>query len=189
MATPRKRPLKDSEQFYAYIWKLGEEVIWVGYGHDNRGRPSKCNTSGRPKALVSLLKTKWNKIQYEVFPCKSRQEARELEVKLTLDLNPKYNIAVGFAGFAGKQHKEESKRKISAKSLGRPASELCKQKSRERMIERNKKFPPRKGVKCSEEHKKKVSESHKGKKLSVDHKQKLREAIYRRERDSKGRMV
>jgi len=40
MAMPRKRPLADPNQYYAYVWRLDGQVIWVGQGKDNRGRPT-----------------------------------------------------------------------------------------------------------------------------------------------------
>lgn len=82
----------------------------------------------------------------------------------------------------GHQHSEETKKKISDKGKGRPASELCKQKSRERMIERNRNNPPRKGKKCSESHKRKVAEAALGRQVSEETRKKLSEAGLRRYR-------
>lgn len=59
----------------------------------------------------------------------------------------------------GHKHSEETKAKLRKASTGRPASELCKQKSSERLRLQNQINPPRKGKKCSEEHRRKLSEA------------------------------
>lgn len=161
MAPPIKRPLPDPKQFYAYVWRLDGEVIWVGHGHNHRGRPLKSNTSGRPNGLAELLITSWDRIEYEIRPCASREEAISEEVRLTKLLAPRFNVAIGFAGFAGHQHTAESLELIKAASTGRPVSDICRIKSSQRATARNITNPPRKGKKCSEEHKRKMSEARK----------------------------
>jgi hypothetical protein len=156
---PRRRPCDDLEQFYAYVWRLDDVVIWVGQGHGLRGVPSRRNVTGRPEDLVELLNARWQEIQMEAFPCNSQEEARRLEVSLTVKLLPLYNEAVGFAGFKGRTHSESTKSQMSSSNTGRPASDLCKQKSSERMTERNRTNPPRKGKTCSKEHRRKLSEA------------------------------
>lgn len=68
---------------------------------------------------------------------------------------------LGNKNLLGHKHTEETKAKISKAGKGRSVSDLTRQKSRERMIERNRTNPPRKGKKCSKEHKAKVSIAHK----------------------------
>ena len=197
MAMPRKRPLQDPNQQYAYVWRLDGEVIWVGCGKNNRCRPEcKASWGGRPTELIRVLKVKRFLIVVEVLPCESKPEAIELERKLIAELKPKYNTATQAGGWKGmhseeglksisqanlgkqhtdefKEHRrqlmlgnqnllghihtEETRGKIGAKAKGRPVSELCRQKSRERMIERNRLNPPRKGKLVSEEHRRKIS--------------------------------
>lgn len=159
MPPQRKRPFRDTERFYAYVWWLDDEPIWVGQGHNLRGIPSRSNVTGRPPELAEIVRSRWKEINVGIYPAENQQEAREIEVRLTLELRPKYNTAVGFAGFAGHKHADSTKELIRQSSTGRPASELCKAKSAERARERNRNNPPRKGKRCSEEHRRKLSEA------------------------------
>ena len=159
MAPPTTRPLKDPEQYYAYVWRLDGVAIWVGHGHNVRGNPTPRNVTGRPTALAKVLAKRWREIQREVYPCGSRELAIQKEIDLTVSLKPLYNSVVGFAGFAGKRHSEETKQRIRETGLGRKPSDLCRQKASERMTERNRASPPRKGKRCSEEHRRKLSEA------------------------------
>jgi hypothetical protein len=182
----RKRPLQDPNQYYTYVWRYEGKVIYVGQGHNNRGRPSKCNIVGRPQLLAELLSTQWHRITYDIFPCQSQQEAREMEIKLTLELQPQFNVALGFAGFASHNHSKESRCKIGNSLKGHIVSDLCRQKARERAIERNKTNPPRRGKKNSLDHNRKISEAKTGIKLSSSHKESLRLAALKRNRSSTG---
>lgn len=161
MPPPIKRPLKDPNQFYAYVWTLDREVIWVGFGHNHRGRPIPSNTTGRPLVLANLLRRRWKDIDYKIYPCVSKVCAQRLEVFLTKRLKPKYNTAIGFAGFEGRTHSDDAKDAIRKASTGRTLSDLGRKKASERMTERNRLNPPRKGRTCSEEHRRKVSEARK----------------------------
>ena len=86
----------------------------------------------------------------------------------------------------GHVHSAETRKKIGSSSEGRKPSLLCRQKARERAIERNKTNPPRKGKKNSLEHNRKVSEARTGIELSSSHKENLRLAALKRSRNSKG---
>lgn len=56
MPTPRKRPLADPKQYYAYTWMLRKKIVLVGYGHNNRCRVDcKASWSGRSEACVQML--------------------------------------------------------------------------------------------------------------------------------------
>jgi hypothetical protein len=57
----------------------------------------------------------------------------------------------------GHTHTKETRQKISQTLKGRKPSDLCRQKARERAVERNTTNPPRKGVPCSPEHRAKLS--------------------------------
>ena len=199
MSMPRKRPLENPKQFYAYVWRLKDKVIWVGCGRGNRGRPT-CRAcwSGRPKELKDLLREHCNEIDVTILPCDSQSEARLFEELLIKELEPAYNIAPHYGGWKsmhspeglariskantgravsdkvresrrsrmignqnllGHTHTEETKSKISAANKGRPISDLCREKASQRASERNVLNPPRKGKKCSAEHKRKLSEA------------------------------
>lgn len=163
MSMPRKRPLEDPNQYYAYVWRYKNRVIWVGAGKNNRGRPDcKSSWSGRPKALVDLLERHRHRIKVEVFPCTSQQEARELEERLIAELNPKYNTAPHYGGWKG-MHTPEGLANIAKVQKERVQS-LEERKAKSRRMKGNKNLL---GHKHSEETKAKISQSNKGRKPSA----------------------
>lgn len=64
---------------------------------------------------------------------------------------------IGNQHLVGHKHTSETKAKISIKGKGRSPSALCRKKASERMKKMNQLQPPRKGKKCSLEHKRKLS--------------------------------
>ena len=66
---------------------------------------------------------------------------------------------LGNKNLLGYSHTDETREKISSLLKGRQPSTLARQKASERMVERNTTNPPRKGKKCSAEHRRKLSEA------------------------------
>lgn len=198
MAMPRKRPFADINQYYTYIWRHNNVVIYVGYGKDNRGRP-RPGRGGKNEKFCQFLQSHWQEVEWEAIECFDKTAAKLKEKELVAEFNPTYNIAPGGGGgfkgmhteeglasisrknsgrkmseefcrrrsetmkgnknLQGHTHTEETRKKISEAGKGRPASDLCREKSRQRAIERNKTNPPRKGAILSEETKAKIREA------------------------------
>lgn len=130
----RKRPLADPNQYYVYIWRLEEEVIWVGHGKNNRGRPEcKASWGGRPAALIAVLNQHKLDIKMQIFPCASKQVARSLEEKLIAKLNPKYNTAPGTGGYKG-MHTPQGLENIRMGQVGRTWTQERREAQRKRML-------------------------------------------------------
>lgn len=66
---------------------------------------------------------------------------------------------LGNNNLLGHRHSEETKKRLSEAGKGRRPSDLCIQKFTERTILNNINNPPRKGKKCSPEHRRKLSEA------------------------------
>lgn len=134
MAMTRKRPLEDPNQYYTYVWKLDGEVLWVGQGKNNRGRPTaKACWNGRPEALKAILRKRCAEIEWTVFPCDSKADSEDLERKLIIELKPKYNTATQKGGWKG-MHSAEGIANIRKAQIGRPTSPELREKRRQRMM-------------------------------------------------------
>ena len=131
MVMPRKRPLLDPTQYYAYVWRLNGEVIWVGQGKDNRGRPTaRACWNGRPDALRRVLQDWCREIEWRVFACESKDRSVDLERKLIRLLKPKYNTAPQKGGWKG-MHTEAGLKRIAAASTGNPVTDAQREARRE----------------------------------------------------------
>jgi len=162
MPTPRKRPLEDPKQPYVYVWRIGEDVLWVGKGRGNRGRPTgKSSWSGRPPGLVAILETDRYAIEWSIEPFDTDEQAQTRERELIALLKPKFNTATGVGGFKG-MHTEDGLRRISEAAKNRKVSD----DERSRRSERMKGNTIRRGSSLSEETKKLISESLRGRKPS-----------------------
>lgn len=134
MAFPRRRPLEDPNQYYAYVWRLDGEVLWVGQGKNNRGRPTaRACWNGRPQALREVLLARCKEIDWEVIPCSSKKESEDVERRLIKELKPKYNTAPQKGGWKG-MHSPQGLDNIRKAQLGRPVSEEVRQQRRLRML-------------------------------------------------------
>ena len=159
MAMPPKRPLSDPNQYYAYVWRLKGEVLWVGHGKNNRGRPTcKASWSGRPEGLIEVLQLSRFLIEVEVHPCSNKQEARNLERSLIEKLQPKFNTVPGVGGYKG-MHTPQGLENIRKAQLGR----VCSQEEREARSKRMLGNKNLLGHKHSEETKAKISRTFKEK--------------------------
>lgn len=183
MPMPRKRPLKDPNQPYAYFWVLGERVIYVGQGKNNRCRPlCKASWSGRSPKLINLLQRRASEIYVVVIPCSNRKEAIDAERELIKILKPVYNRAPQHGGWKG-MHTDKGKENISKAQTGRETSEEVRQGRSERM-RGNQLFA---GHKHSEETKAKLSQASKGRPLSALGRRKSSERMkefWRKKRDA-----
>lgn len=123
MAMPRKRPLVDPNQYYAYVWRLDGEVLWVGQGKNNRGRPTcRASWSGRPESLIQVLKERANDIDWEVIACSSKAESEDVERWLIKEVKPRFNTAPQKGGWKG-MHSAEGLDNIRRAQQGRVLSE------------------------------------------------------------------
>lgn len=209
MAMPRKRPLKDPKQPYAYLWTLEGKRLWVGHGKNNRGRPT-CSAcwSGRPAGLVSLLRSRATEIEVTIYPCESVEHARSLERRLIAFFRPVYNTAPGTGGYP-RMHTESGLKRIRDAATGRKVPQDVRDGRRQRMIGNQQLL----GHKPSEETRAKLSAANKGrpvsdlcrqksserttarnrtnpprkgKTCSEEHRRKLSEAAKRRSRNASG---
>lgn len=97
---------------------------------------------------------------------KGRKHSDSAKMKMSISRlgKPRPDIRlrmIGNKNLVGHHHSEETRRRISEANLGRPVSDLCRLKSSQRAIERNRVNPPRKGKTCSAEHRRKLSEARK----------------------------
>lgn len=176
MVMPRKRPLKNPNQYYVYVWRYRGKVIYVGQGKNNRGRPDcKASWSGRRWELVKLLEERNALIRAEIIPCKSQQASRTLESKLIAALKPKFNRAPGYGGYSG-MHSEIGLNNIRECRLGRRHSK----KIRAAISRRLKGNIYAQGLRHSQETKEKISLALKGRKTSQLCRRKSRERAIKR---------
>lgn len=119
MSMHRRRPFANPRQYYTYVWYYRGEVIWVGHGKDNRGRPG-CRASwgGRPAGLLALLRQSHAEIRPEYRPCRSKDEAVAQERELIALLGPRFNTAPQHGGWKG-MHTTEGLARMSAAQCGR----------------------------------------------------------------------
>lgn len=174
---PRKRPLEDKNQYYAYVWRYRKQVLYVGQGKDNRGRVGcKSSYSGRPWRLLAWLEKNWMEVTVEIFPCNSKQESWAVEARLIKKLKPKYNKAPHHGGYKG-MHSKEAIEAIRLSHLGvkwdDPARSLA-------LSLRLKDNQFRKGVKHSKKVKLKIGKALKGRKPSALARQKASERMRER---------
>jgi NUMOD3 motif len=184
MAMPRRRPLRNPKEFYAYIWRYKGEVIYVGQGRNNRGRPTcKSSWSGRCLELRNLLEVARWEIDVEILPCKSEQESVNKEKELITALKPRYNRSPSRGGFKG-MHTPEGLERIRQAATGRECSEELRHKRSERMVGNTNLL----GHVHTEETRKKMSEASKGKPASELCKQKARERMIERNKTNPPRL-
>jgi hypothetical protein len=131
MPNHRRRPFPNPRQYYTYVWRYVGEVIWVGHGKNNRGRPTcQASWSGRPAGLVDLLRAHSREIMPEYRPHRSKEEAVEEERRLIAQLAPRFNTAPQHGGWRG-MHTPDGLERIAAAQRGRVYSkDECAARSR-----------------------------------------------------------
>lgn len=180
MATPRKRPLEDVQQFYAYVWKLGGRVVLVGYGRNNRGRPTcKSSWTGRSVACVAMLIINSQRIAWSVVPCSSKEEAQAKERALIAEFKPKYNTAPGCGGWKG-MHTKQGLSNIRAAHLGTKLSLVTRSKMSAKLMGNQ----HLKGHKHSEATKEKIAAGNRGRSPSELCRKKARERMIDRNKNN-----
>lgn len=178
MPMTRKRPLVDPNQYYAYVWRYQDEVVWVGQGKNNRCRPEcKSSWGGRPHGLIELLGIHRHEINVEVFPCESQEESVDLERYLIDKLSPVFNTATQRGGWKG-MHTEEGLRKIAEAQTGREVSDDVKEGRSIRMLGNQNLL----GHTHTEESKQLIANSAKGRKPSETCKTKSSARMFERNR-------
>lgn len=195
--------------------------MWVVYEHRNKKNgkvyigithqiPSKrwglkgSNYKDSPKFWKAIEKYGWNEFEHNIlFENLTESEAKSKEIELIAIYKSKgisYNLSDGGDGVVGVESKlkgkhlsEETKRKISESSKGKPGTNTGKKFTEEhrRKISESLKGKPmcenakkkilgwNKGIPHTQEHKEKISKGLTGKKrgpLSEEHKKKLSEA-------------
>lgn len=120
-------------EYYAYVWRLNGEVLWVGQGKGRRSDPlCKASWSGRPQGLLDILETQRQEIKVEIQPCLSKEASWVLEERLIAELKPKFNTAPHHGGWKG-MHSPEALANISQLNTGRKRTEESKVQHSERM--------------------------------------------------------
>lgn len=178
MAMPRKRPFANPQQMYVYTWKYQGKVVYVGFGGNNRGRPS-CSSgwSGKPQELIQILRDDVAQVIPTYYRCTSKEHAISLESKLIAFFKPRFNKSPGQGGYVG-MHTEEGRRRLSELATGRPVSDEVREGRRQRMLGNQQLL----GHRHSDETKQKISAKSKGKTLSDLGRRKASERMKERHR-------
>lgn len=134
-------------KYYVYRHYIGDNTFYVGKGSNNRAYDKSVRNSKWKKF------TKNESFDIEIVKYfKNEKDAFDYEAKLTQYYKKlgqcQANVVIGTRNWDGKNHSEETKKKMSKSHTGKT---------------------------FSDEHKKKISEAHAGKTLSYEHKKKLRE--------------
>ena len=132
---------------YAYFDKQNEEIVYIGKDshidkdkrHKSHMQPSRYDRQAINRILQNNPDKYIYKVLYECPPHLDEIDLNGLEMQYIEALNPKFNFTIGGEGTSGFKQCDETKRKRSQALKGR--------------------VPWNKDKKCSEETKRKISES------------------------------
>lgn len=175
MAMPRRRPFADVNQYYVYVWKLDDEVIWVGQGRGLRAVPTRSAGGRGGESLRIVMMTRWRDVTWEVEACETKEQSLNRERELIQDLRPKYNKAPGFGGWKGMHSPKglEQLKENGRNNKGRKMSaEFCERRSE--IMRGNQNLL---GHKHSDETKAKISAKSKGRPVSDEVREKRRQVM------------
>jgi len=173
MGMPRKRPFADIEQQYVYIWKVLEEIIYIGRGKNRRGVCTELVLKRRNLKMFDYVISIGgiSKITTEVIKAINREEAKLLEKEMIIRFSPRFNIVPGSGGYSG-MHTEQGLENIRKAKIGKPLPKETRRKMSEKLIGNKRRL----GLLHNDETKIKISKAGIGRKLSEEAKRNISKA-------------
>jgi len=165
---------------YPYVYRLDHPItgeFYIGYRGSNKD-PAEQDLGHKYFTSSKIVKPRFNEFQYiivaEFF---NKDDAYDFEQKLIFE-NREEKLCLNKICYmnsnsrftnTGRQHSDETKKKMSESHIGKKQSP-CSEEHKRKISE------TKKGRACSEEHKAKLSKARKGVKFSLEWKNKISES-------------